>query len=149
MLMAAIDPSPLYSLVYTSTASRPLATSDLENILLHARKNNLQEHVTGLLLFTEGKFMQYLEGPQSGVLKIFDIIKKSKLHKEITEVSRKPLASREYGDWSMAFLADVDAHSLRRAVEEENAPLTDGLKAPITGASSRAQTQWAELLKKS
>lgn len=149
MLMAAIGPLPLYSLVYTSTAARPLAKSDLENILLHARKNNLQEHVTGLLLFTEGKFMQYLEGPQSGVLKIFDTIKKSKLHTEITEVSRKPLASREYGDWSMAFLADVDAHSLQRAVEDENAPLMDGMKAPITGTSSRAQTEFAELLKNS
>jgi hypothetical protein len=145
--MTAIDQSSLYSLVYTSTASRPLAKSDLEYILMNARKRNLEEQVTGLLLFTEGKFMQYLEGPQAGVLKIFDIIKKSSLHEEITEVSRQPLGSREYGDWSMAFLADVDAHSLTRTVED--APLIDGLEAEATDTSTLAQTQMSDFWKKS
>ena len=127
MPMTTTDPSSHYSLVYTSTASRPLAKSDLENILSTARKRNLEEHVTGLLLFTEGKFMQYLEGPKDGVFKIFDIIKKSSLHVEIHEISRQTLEIREYGDWSMAFLADVDAHVLPRA--SEDAPLIAGLEA--------------------
>ena len=137
MPMTAVDPSSLCSLFYTSTASRPLSKSDLENILMNARKTNLQEQVTGLLLFTEGKFLQYLEGPHSGVLKVFDIIKKSKLHQEITEVSQKPLGRREYGDWSMAFLADVDADCSQRAVEDGDVPLTGGLAADITNTSSR------------
>ena len=116
--MTAIDPSPLFSLVYTSTASRPLAKSDLENILSSARTRNLQEQVTGLLLFTEGKFMQYLEGPKAGVLKIFEIIKTSSLHQDIVEISRQPMERRAYGDWSMAFLADVDAHDLLCAMDD-------------------------------
>ena len=74
----------------------------------------MQEHVTGLLLFTEGKFMQYLEGPKSGVLKIFEIIKKSSMHEQITQVSRQSVDTREYGDWSMAFFADVDANRCLR-----------------------------------
>jgi hypothetical protein len=146
MPTTAIDPSSLYSLVYTSTASRPLAKGDLENILSSARKRNLEEGVTGLLLFTEGKFMQYLEGPQAGVLKIFDIIKTSGLHKDITEVSRQPLGRREYGDWSMAFLADVDAHALPRSGED--AALIHGLEAQATDASSAAHDQMSEFWKK-
>jgi hypothetical protein len=104
-------------LVYSSTAIRPLAKSDLENILSTARLRNLQEQVTGLLLFTNGKFTQYLEGPKAGVLAIFEIIKTSSLHQDIVEISRQPVERREYGDWSMAFLADVDAHVLPRAVD--------------------------------
>lgn len=147
MSTTAVEPSPLYSLVYTSTASRPLAKSDLEHILGKARTRNLEEQVTGLLLFSEGKFMQYLEGPQSGVLKIFDIIKKSSLHGQITEVSRQPVGTREYGDWSMAFLADVDAHTLPH--DSQDAPLISHLEAKTTEASTAAHTQLADFWKKS
>lgn len=141
-----VEPSPLYSLVYTSTASRPLAKSDLEYILNSARKRNLEEDVTGLLLFSHGKFMQYLEGPQSGVLKIYESIKKSSLHEKIVEVSRQAVTAREYGDWSMAFLADVDAHLLPRG--SEDATLIKGLEAENTGASTAAHSQLADFWKK-
>ena len=147
MSITAVEPSSLYSLVYTSTASRPLAKSDLEHILASARKRNLEEHVTGLLLFTDGKFMQYLEGPESGVLKIFDIIKESSLHEQITEVSRQAVGTREYGDWSMAFLADADVHSLTS--NSEVAPLLRTLEAETTDAPTAAHAQLADFWKKS
>jgi hypothetical protein len=146
MTMTAVEPSSLYSLVYTSTASRPLSKTDLERILDNARKRNLQEQVTGLLLFNDGKFMQYLEGPQSGVLEIFDIIKKSSLHEQIVEVSRQAIGMREYGDWSMAFLADTDAHSLTTG--SEDAPLLRTVEAETTEASTPAHAQLAEFWKK-
>ena len=145
MTMTSAEPSPLYSLVYTSVASRPLAKSDLEGILAKARIRNQNEQVTGLLLFTEGKFMQYLEGPETGVFKIFDWIKKSSLHEEIVEVSSQPVEKREYGDWSMAFLADVDAHALPSS---ENALLISGLEAETTEASSTAHTELADFWNK-
>lgn len=147
MTMIAADPSSLFSLVYTSTASRPLAKSDLENILGSARTRNLQEQVTGLLLFTDGKFMQYLEGPSAGVLKIFDIVKKSSLHQDIVEISRQSVERREYGDWSMAFLADVDAHVVPSAMDD--ALLIDRLEAATSTTSTLAQTQLADFWKKS
>lgn len=146
MSMTAVEPSSLYSLVYTSMASRPLSKIDLEYILDKARKRNIEEQVTGLLLFTDGKFMQYLEGPQTAVLKIFDSIKKSSLHKQITEVSRQTVDTREYGDWSMAFLADVDAHFLPHG--SDDAQLLRGLEAKTTDSSSTAHTQLAEFWKK-
>ena len=145
MTMTSIEPSPLYSLVYTSTASRPLAKSDLEGILAKARIRNQYEQVTGLLLFTEGKFMQYLEGPETNVRKIFDLIKKSSLHNQIVEVNSQPAARREYGDWSMAFLADVDAHALPSS---EDALLISGLEAETTEASSTAHTELADFWNK-
>jgi len=143
--MTSAEPSPLYSLVYTSTASRPLAKSDLEHILTEARPRNKEEQVTGLLLFTEGKFMQYLEGPETGVKTIFDLIKKSSLHKQIVEVSSQLVARREYGDWSMAFLADVDADALPSS---EDALLISKLEAETTEASSTAHTELADFWNK-
>ncbi len=137
----------LYSLVYTSTASRPLAKSDLERILDNARRRNAQEQVTGLLLFTHGNFMQYLEGPQGGVATIFELIKKSSLHSHIIEVSSKSIAKREYGDWSMAFLADVDAESLPPA--SQDASLIRALEDKKAEISTPAHEQLAEFWNKS
>ena len=85
--------------------------------------------MTGLLLFTDGKFMQYLEGPKAGVLSIFETIKSSSLHQDIVEISLQPLERREYGDWSMAFLADIDAHVLPLAIDDDDGPLIDRLEA--------------------
>lgn len=147
MSMTAVEPSSLCSLVYTSTASRPLAKSDFEHILDNARKRNIEEQVTGLLLFSEGKFMQYLEGPPSGVLKIFEIIKKSSLHQQITEVIQQPIGAREYGDWAMFFLADGDEHSLPR--DSQDAPLISHLEAQTTAASTAAHARLAGFWKKS
>lgn len=144
--MTTPDDSTLYSLVYRSTASRPLTKSDLDDILRAARTRNVQEQVTGLLLFIYGKFMQYLEGPKASVLAIFEIIKQSSLHREIIEVSRQPVLSREYGDWSMAFLADVDAHVFPPAVDA--AALIDRLDAEAITTSTIAQTQLAGFWKK-
>lgn len=146
MTMTSAEPSTLYSLVYTSTASRPLAKSDLQRILDNARKRNLEEDVTGLLLFTNGNFMQYLEGPEGGVIKIFELIKKSSLHAQIIEVSRKSIAAREYGDWSMAFLADVDPQALPTA--SQDASLMRGLEEQTAAASTPAHTQLAEFWNK-
>lgn len=146
MPMTALDPSSLFSLVYTSTASRPLAKSDLDTILRVARTRNFEEQVTGLLLFIDGKFMQYLEGPKAGVLKIFDLIQGASLHQDIVEISRQPLKRREYGDWSMAFLADVDARVLPCSIDDS--PLIDRLNAETTDTSTLAQTQLADFWKK-
>lgn len=146
MPMTSAESSKLYSLVYTSTASRPLSKSDLEHILRKARERNLEEDVTGLLLFTDGKFMQYLEGPQRSVIKIFELIKKSRLHEQIVEVSRHSLTKREYGDWSMGFLADVDEHRL--PVASDDALLRRGLEADSSTESTSAHHQLAEFWNK-
>ena len=81
----------------------------------------MNEQVTGLLLFIDGKFMQYLEGPKAGVLKVFDLIK-------------------------IASLPDVDAHVVPRAMAD--APLIDRLDGETTDASTLAQTQLADFWKK-
>ena len=68
------------------------------------------------------------------------------MHEQITEVSRQSVDTREYGDWSMAFLADVDAHSLSR--DSKDAVLVNTLEAETADVCSAAHTQLAEFWKK-
>jgi hypothetical protein len=120
------DAPVLYSLTYRSLAVRPLRHAELAQLLVAARQHNQAEGVTGILLFLQGRFMQYLEGPADGLDRIFARIQASPLHRDLTEPLREPLAQRAYADWTMAFLADAD---LAHPAPDGAAALTQRLKS--------------------
>ena len=94
---------PLISIIYTSSAVRLLKESDLETLLMKARKRNDEFGITGLLLYCDGNFMQYIEGHEVGLLKIYDIIKHDPLHHRLIELANQLIPEREFADWSMAY----------------------------------------------
>lgn len=95
---------PLCQLVYTSSASdRYVDRSGLEDILKSARKNNALNGVTGLLLFRDGSFVQFLEGPVEAVEEIFDRIQEDDRHRGVIVVLRRPIEHRDFRDWKMGF----------------------------------------------
>ena len=97
--------SGLCALTYTSEAKLPLLRSQIDHILLRSRERNSIEGVTGVLLYTDGRFMQYLEGPKSGLEKVWGVIKADPLHHRIVEDKMERIWVREFEQWSMAFRA--------------------------------------------
>jgi hypothetical protein len=93
----------LSALVYVSKASRPLTEVDLSHLLDRARTRNAQEEVTGVLLYSHGNFIQYLEGSHSAIERVYTVIKADPQHHGIIELMREPIQSREFSHWSMAF----------------------------------------------
>jgi Sensors of blue-light using FAD len=93
----------IQALTYTSDARQLLSRPQIDHLLARARERNAQEGVTGVLLYSNGAFMQYLEGPEEGLSKIWHIIKTDPLHHQIVEQPREPVRVREFGEWSMAF----------------------------------------------
>jgi hypothetical protein len=93
----------LHALVYVSTASHPLSQAEINHLLERARARNAQQQVTGVLLYSHGNFMQYLEGPAAGMAIVYQAIRADRLHHGIIELLREPIAEREFADWSMAF----------------------------------------------
>lgn len=106
----------LQSLVYVSTAVRPLSRPEIDHLLERARARNKQEGVTGVLLYSHGNFMQYLEGPACGLAKVYEVIVADRQHRGIIELVREPIQSREFADWSMAFRS-ISAFGLSNPVE--------------------------------
>lgn len=96
------DVTPLVALLYVSQAAREVTTSDLVHLLVHARRRNLQEDLTGVLLYADGSFMQYLEGPAEGMQRVYRIIKAHPLHFGVVDLLRQPIPQREFAEWSMA-----------------------------------------------
>ena len=72
--------SGLGVIVYISKAARSLGHDDLERLLESARRRNIQEGITGVLLYADGSFMQYLEGPADALMRVYAIIKTDPLH---------------------------------------------------------------------
>ncbi len=93
----------LQALVYVSTAAHHLSEAEIGHLLDRARQRNATEQVTGVLLYSHGNFMQYLEGPRAGVARIYEHIVADRLHHGIIELVREPIAVREFSDWTMAF----------------------------------------------
>jgi hypothetical protein len=97
------DQGGLSAIVYVSTAARPLSHDELKHLQIRAQQRNLQESVTGVLLYSGGTFMQYLEGPPTGLARVYDIIKTDPTHYGVIDLVREPIAQRGFPEWSMAF----------------------------------------------
>ena len=53
----------LQTIAYVSSATRLFAEQQLESVQNEARGSNLENDITGVLLYSDGNFMQCLEGP--------------------------------------------------------------------------------------
>lgn len=112
----------LTQLVYTSSATRPFERGDLADILRSSRRRNAAAGVTGVLLYTEGRVMQALEGPQEAVEATFARIRADRRHRAITTLHRSSVAGRSFPDWAMGLsdpvaLADEDLTGVRSLFE--------------------------------
>jgi hypothetical protein len=125
----------LQSLVYVSTAVRPLSRPEIDHLLERARARNAQEGVTGVLLYSHGNFMQYLEGPACGLAKVYEVIVADPQHRGIIELVREPIQAREFADWSMAFRS-ISAFGISNPVGLD-AMFSAGL-VPTRGTASAA-----------
>jgi hypothetical protein len=100
---------PLIQLVYTSSAKiRYLPRSELEGILASSRQTNARNDITGLLMYRDGSFAQFLEGPEFAVLDTFERIKADRRHRGVIVVLKRPVEKRDFAEWRMGF-RDMDA----------------------------------------
>ncbi|GAA4340602.1 BLUF domain-containing protein [Mucilaginibacter gynuensis] len=96
----------MYYLIYMSTATRLLSDDDLKEVLATSRTYNLTYNITGILLYSDGIFIQLLEGDEQAVTELFvKKIKNDTRHKNIIEVVTGDTNARSFPDWSMGFMA--------------------------------------------
>ena len=93
----------MLSLTYLSSAVLPWSDQQLEDMLLVARPRNQGIGVTGMLLYSNGNFMQTLEGPADPVDARFTSIDADPRHRGLFILSREEIRERRFADWSMGF----------------------------------------------
>src|SRR3954470_6924225 len=108
---AASSPDPssspaLRQLFYVSRVAPEIAHRDIRSILEHSRRRNRMLDVTGCLTCTGRHFAQVIEGRTEVVRALMERISADPRHEGVRRVLERPIATRQYPMWSMAYLYD-------------------------------------------
>lgn len=108
--------------LYVSRSNlEPAISQDVvADIVSLARRRNERRGLTGGLIFTGRHFAQILEGPGETLDGMLAAIADDGRHGSMRLIHRRPVASRFFFDWSMAY------NGPSRIVDRHIAPLVDG-----------------------
>lgn len=91
----------LVRLLYASRAARPMGETELSAIVKQSREHNPAEGLTGLLCYTDGVFIQVLEGGRSAVNARYKKIIEDPRHQDVQLLSYEEVSERHFAGWSM------------------------------------------------
>jgi hypothetical protein len=92
----------LSQLVYVSNRNATCTPAEIEKILNSCKKNNPSLNITGVLLYTDKKFMQLVEGDAKVIVDLYDKIKKDQRHSNVMMISYNPIKEKSFPSWHMA-----------------------------------------------
>jgi len=110
-----LDASTFY-LLYRSRATVLPSEADLQDLLTHARHANAERHITGLLLYREGRYVQVLEGAEEVVRPLYAKIRCDPRHTQVVTVSEGYAPRRRFPHWRMA-IGHVAVPAVARLLE--------------------------------
>lgn len=93
----------LYKLVYLSEESFKFTEPTLDEILQISRKNNFKNDITGLLIYSKGNIIQFLEGEESNVKDLYKKIEADNRHKNLKVIISGDSVERYFPEWLMGF----------------------------------------------
>lgn len=93
----------IFQLSYMSKSKTPLSNKELEELLATARQHNVQEKITGILVYNKGVFLQLLEGEENQVRRLFAKIESDERHHGIHNFFENFTPKRVFENWSMAY----------------------------------------------
>ncbi len=97
------DADRVFQLVYVSSAQTLFSADQLRELLARSREKNHRLGISGLLLYREGNLMQMLEGDETAVLALYEVIQRDSRHIGVLTLLRQRAQPRMFTDWSMAF----------------------------------------------
>lgn len=113
----------LYRLVYTSARKPNCTDEEIEKILNSCKRNNPGKNLTGVLLHSEKRFLQYLEGDKDELQQLYDLIHKDDRHAGVNRRDFTKIEERMFPRWSMSY------EDLSKNIIEFNTQLTEKDKA--------------------
>lgn len=91
----------LVRLMYASRAAPAVNQEQLIAILRKSKAHNPMLGVTGVLCFSEGIFLQVLEGGRSAVNRLYNRIASDPCHTDVELLSYEEIGERRFAGWSM------------------------------------------------
>ena len=91
----------LSTVVYKSRAVAPLEEIDLQRLVDAAQRRNQAEGLTGLVVYDEGRFLQWLEGPADSLSRVMRSINCDARHTDIEVLGNQKTPTRMFGHWGL------------------------------------------------
>ncbi len=91
----------LSQLVYVSNRKPTCTQSEIDNILASCKKNNPSLNITGVLLYSDSKFIQLVEGDAKVIMSLYDKIKLDTRHSNPMMISYGPIKEKSFPSWHM------------------------------------------------
>jgi hypothetical protein len=91
----------LVRLLYVSRAVPAVDHEELLAILRKSKANNPALGITGVLCFSEGTFLQVLEGGRSAVNRLYNRIAADARHTQVELLASEEIGERRFAGWSM------------------------------------------------
>ena len=100
--MSAADTGrPMSKLVYRSRAAKALSAQDVHELTRTSQARNEREAITGLMVYDNDCFFQWIEGPAENVDRVMHSIRNDERHTEIEVLGHEQIAARAFDGWSM------------------------------------------------
>ncbi len=112
-------PEQLATISYRSRAVHLFSELQLAQLLESAREYNRANSLTGLLVYDEGRFFQWIEGSPEKLSKVWDSIQRDPRHTDIQIMGNQSVPLRFFGDWDMRFSVRKKAVSATQSAPEE------------------------------
>ncbi len=93
----------MFSLVFKSNASINLNIHSYEQLIAKSEDYNHKNNITGFLIFHKGHFLQLMEGEETKIRLLYDIIRLDSRHTDCILVSTENVHSRMFNSWSLFF----------------------------------------------
>jgi hypothetical protein len=91
----------LVRLMYVSRAVPALDQEELVAILRKSKANNPALGITGVLCYSEGIFLQVLEGGRSAVNRLYNSIVTDLRHTDVELLGYEEIGERRFAGWAM------------------------------------------------
>lgn len=94
----------LVRLLYASRAAAAVDQDELLAILKKSKAHNPRVGVTGALCFSDGIFMQALEGGRNAVNALYNRIASDSRHTDVVLLDYEEIGERRFAGWSMGLV---------------------------------------------
>ena len=95
----------MYFVLYSSQAKGQPNSQEFAIILEQCLRNNPAKEITGLLLYHDGIFMQFIEGEKENILALYEVIRQDLRHEHVKTIAEGEQEGRKLSDWAMGFRA--------------------------------------------
>ena len=102
------DDQEIFAIAYFSSSRVAWSEDELADLLRVCRNKNEMFGVSGFLIYVDGSFLQWLEGPPEGLNTVFGRISSDPRHHQVSKVFHGSLGQRYFSQWSMAYISQAN-----------------------------------------